>query len=382
MVSRMGRLTDSLKSRCCGKLQTSSAESMCTIDLDRAMGGDSARQLAPGSGDNRYDCKSGKAIDEQDVIFLARSHRPANGSSDATAMSLLQPPRHGFSPESHSLASSASSGDEFGLSDILQTTELNNASRASATPKRAASTLIDSRSDVFDSSKVVATVEEPLTTLALEMLAGVAQKLNLDRHKLRSFVRKVELGMLPRDYHCVLHVLDVLQLVYLQTTAGGPIEDICQDPVVKLSVLVAALAHDFGHPGYSNGFLASSESALVAKYGKTSTLEMMHIDSMRRCCAEPDSNFLDGLDTAVQKRVFKYTEAIILSTDMSRHVEFLNAEAPTCPEELIIFKLKLAMKGADLSHCVRKFGVHCGFVERLKAEFYKQGDEERELRLP
>eukprot|EP00873_Tetraselmis_striata_P020912 jgi/Tetstr1/441176/TSEL_029434.t1 len=209
--------------------------------------------------------------------------------------------------------------------------------------KRPAGTMVTSRADVFDSAKVVDTVEEPLTTLAIEMLAGAARELNLNQEKLRCFARKVEAGMLPCDYHSVQHVIDVMQLLYLQTTSGGPIEDICRDPVVKLSALIAALFHDFAHPGYSNGFLIKTESTL---------------------------------------RVFKYVEAIILSTDMSKHMDFVQAAAPTHPEELMIFKLQFAMKCADLSHCARKFSSHYVFVEKLKAEFYRQGDKERELKLP
>jgi len=248
--------------------------------------------------------------------------------------------------------------------------------------KRPAGTMVTSRADVFDSAKVVDTVEEPLTTLAIEMLAGAARELNLNQEKLRCFARKVEAGMLPCDYHSVQHVIDVMQLLYLQTTSGGPIEDICRDPVVKLSALIAALFHDFAHPGYSNGFLIKTESTLVGRYGKSSTLEMMHLDNLHRCCEEPDSNFMDGLDVVVRERVFKYVEAIILSTDMSKHMDFVQAAAPTHPEELMIFKLQFAMKCADLSHCARKFSSHYVFVEKLKAEFYRQGDKERELKLP
>lgn len=153
--------------------------------------------------------------------------------------------------------------------------------------------------------------------------------------------------------------------------------------MVKLSVLVAALFHDFQHPGVSTCFLIKTGHELVMTYGETSTLERMHMDNLRRCCADdPDSDFMDVLSASARDRVLEYAHHLILATDMSRHMEFVNAVPPTDPERLAVFKLQLAMKCADLSHCVRKFSTHYAFVEKLKAEFYKQGDRERALKLP
>jgi hypothetical protein len=86
---------------------------------------------------------------------------------------------------------------------------------------RTSNTKPGSSADAFDSSKVEAVVEEPLTTLAGEMLAQLVQSLGLHEEKLRSFLREVERSMPPNKYHNALHVLDVTQLMYLQTTDGG-----------------------------------------------------------------------------------------------------------------------------------------------------------------
>jgi hypothetical protein len=75
---------------------------------------------------------------------------------------------------------------------------------------------------VFDSAKVVLTIQdEPFTTLAMEMLAGVAEELGVSSEKLRRFLRAVETSMPPNHYHNTMHVLDVTQLMYIQTLEGG-----------------------------------------------------------------------------------------------------------------------------------------------------------------
>mmetsp|Transcript_29788 Transcript_29788/g.71029 ORF Transcript_29788/g.71029 Transcript_29788/m.71029 type:complete len:236 (+) Transcript_29788:1123-1830(+) len=108
----------------------------------------------------------------------------------------------------------------------------------------------------------------------------------------------------------------------------------------------------------------------------------MHFSTFRQLLEQPELNFLEGLSSKDLERVFRFTEAMVMATDMSKHLNFLSSPAPADGEARVQYMLQLAMKVADLSHCVRRFDVHTKFVDRLKAEFYSQGDQERSLDMP
>lgn len=148
---------------------------------------------------------------------------------------------------------------------------------------------------------------------------------------------------------------------------------------MKLSALLSALVHDLNHPGYSNSFLKASHHPLVEKYGEQSTSEKMHVACFKQMVAEPAMNFLEPLGDKERLRVLDLVEKVVLATDMSGHMEFIQAGFPLESEQLLVFKLSLAMKTSDLSHCCRNFKIHNAFVDMLKAEFYLQGDAERSL---
>lgn len=153
----------------------------------------------------------------------------------------------------------------------------------------------------------------------------------------------------------------------------------CQDPYVKLSALVGALVHDLQHPGFTNGFLKATNHPLVEKFGDEATSEKMHVAVFKQILAETETNFLQPLEEPERSRVLDLVEKMVLATDMSRHVSFVEADFPSAYDELLVFKLSLAMKTADLSPCYRNFKIHNAFVDMLKAEFYLQGDFEKSL---
>lgn len=158
---------------------------------------------------------------------------------------------------------------------------------------------------------------------------------------------------------------------------AGPIFEECRDPLVKLSALTAALVHDLNHPGYNNNFLRLTNDPLVQKFGGEAPSEHMHIALFEQLAAEPELDFLKPLGPSNRARLSTLVREMVLATDMPKHMQYIVAEFPKNPEQLLVAKLSLAMKTADLAHCIRNFKVHRKFVDMLKAEFYAQGDREK-----
>ena len=108
----------------------------------------------------------------------------------------------------------------------------------------------------------------------------------------------------------------------------------------------------------------------------------MHFDSFLALIDDPAFDFLRPLGPLVRSRVIDLVEEIVLSTDMARHSNFVRMDVPSCPEAIIVYRLNIAMKTSDLSHCFRNFKVHRKFTGMLKQEFFAQGDKEIALGLP
>eukprot|EP00873_Tetraselmis_striata_P040115 jgi/Tetstr1/460379/TSEL_000057.t1 len=284
---------------------------------------------------------------------------PATGAAQGTG----EGPSASGAPETGTVLSASGKPVIFGVAHTATT----------ARAGRVASVTHDSALDVFDALKMAASSDEPVTKLVMHALTDVIDTLGLDADKLYRFLRVVESSMPANHYHNATHILDVTQLMYLQSSPGGPIADVCQDPHVKLAAMLAAASHDFAHPGVTSAFLNNTDHDLVSKYGKENTLERMHIAQLQQLCADPDYCFFPSEEG--KARTLRYAQQVILATDMSKHMSYVEMQAPTDAEELIIFKLQMAMKCSDLSHCMRKFSVHYLFVENLKAEFYQQGDQ-------
>uniref|UniRef100_A0A061S2M8 Phosphodiesterase n=1 Tax=Tetraselmis sp. GSL018 TaxID=582737 RepID=A0A061S2M8_9CHLO len=267
------------------------------------------------------------------------------------------------------------------LSDSARETELGQLRFSADISTSCRTYAAPARFNAFNFSEMFANA---LLKFSVTVLKEPCTKLRICLTKLERFCETVNQRMPDSNpYHNALHVLDVVQLMHVQTMIEGPLHGVCcDDPVVQLSAVLAALVHDLDHPGLTNAFLRETEHPLVDKHGPDATAERMHFSTFRQLLEQPELNFLEGLSSKDLERVFRFTEAMVMATDMSKHLNFLSSPAPADGEARVQYMLQLAMKVADLSHCVRRFDVHTKFVDRLKAEFYSQGDQERSLDMP
>ncbi|KIW00100.1 hypothetical protein, variant [Verruconis gallopava] len=210
-------------------------------------------------------------------------------------------------------------------------------------------------------------------------------------------------------YHNFRHVVDVLQACFYSLCSIGalppyphprgklkpircPISTLIK-PFDALTLLVAAIGHDVGHPGVNNAFLVVLNSPLAQLYNDQSVLESFHCAAysqiLRRhwpACFE---------DTAMRKLMIND----ILATDMGVHFKYMsemgnlqekythnggkldgwNVKVQEGYRDLIC---GLLIKCADISNVARSFPVAAQWASILTDEFSNQGNMEIELGIP
>jgi len=88
-----------------------------------------------------------------------------------------------------------------------------------------------------------------------------------DREIWNNFTKAITEGY-SRDvpYHNDLHAADVLQTGYVIISQGNLKEKLKLQDVDIFAVLLAALCHDYKHPGYNNMFLVNTKASLAIRY--------------------------------------------------------------------------------------------------------------------
>ena len=202
-------------------------------------------------------------------------------------------------------------------------------------------------------------------------------------------------------YHNSLHGSDVTQSVYIFFTHSNA-EKLAKTNVIDLlSIIIAALGHDIGHPGLTNTFHINDSTDLAITYNDVSVLENFHASTLFRTIRKTENNIFDKLTTIDYKIIRKRMISEILATDMANHgkvisllkskislnenneykLKLLSGNEQTKNEEqqsLLDFMIHLA----DLAHNTKLFNISKKWVELLSEEFWKQGDLEKELNLP
>ena len=188
-------------------------------------------------------------------------------------------------------------------------------------------------------------------------------------------------------YHTALHGTDVcystlLILTFLKNDENK-IENISE--LDKVSLIIAALGHDVGHPGLTNTFLINSRDELSIVYNDRSVLENFHCAKTFQLLENNElnifSNFSNEDFTSLRKKMIEE----ILSTDMTFHSKIINdfrEYKKNRDEKLGQNQLNFITHIADLFHNYRKFEISLRWVELLSNEFWNQGDKEKELGLP
>lgn len=206
-------------------------------------------------------------------------------------------------------------------------------------------------------------------------------------------------------YHNFRHAIDVLQSVFcflLHIGALPPYEPLGQTSVSKspitsllspfdtLTLLIAAIGHDVGHPGVNNFFLVKLNAPLAQLYNDNSVLESFHCAAFSQILRRHWPNAFKD------KQLRKLLISSILATDMGVHQKFMERMGSLQekyhenqksidgwkPQDIELYKTLLCgllIKCADISNVARPWTIAENWTQILQQEFANQGEMEKEF---
>eukprot|EP01097_Dermamoeba_algensis_P005358 TRINITY_DN3408_c0_g1_i1.p1 TRINITY_DN3408_c0_g1~~TRINITY_DN3408_c0_g1_i1.p1 ORF type:complete len:821 (-),score=168.38 TRINITY_DN3408_c0_g1_i1:216-2678(-) len=208
-------------------------------------------------------------------------------------------------------------------------------------------------------------------------------KFSISKSKFKNFVQKLEAGYQSNPYHNAIHAADVTQTLNFFITSGGLSEYLTDLDI--LSALMAALVHDYDHPGKNNSFLINTASPIAILYNDKSVLENHHLAASFLLLKEEDCNIFEHLSLGQYKEIRETMIDMVLATDFSQHFDILgqyksrSAVGGVKQDRRLL--LKMALKCADISHTSKSLDIHQQWTSRITEEFFRQGDEEKKKSL-
>jgi hypothetical protein len=264
-----------------------------------------------------------------------------------------------------------------------------------------------------------------IETVAWECLRhhGIDRLVPLNESKVRTWLNAVENGYNDPPYHNRVHGADVTQTTFWMTwhadkrrigSGAGLGKWLRPDEVASL--ILGAATHDTGHFGRNNPFLIKSSHPLALRYNDKSPLEAMHVATAFELMQKPEMDWIEAFPPATRRTMRADMISIILATDNAEHFRQVaalqqriqaararwtleSAETPTIPEveseakprpPVVDLSLdegtRLLVKGlvlhaADVSNPAKRFELAAVWADRIRREFYEQGDEERDMSL-
>lgn len=226
-----------------------------------------------------------------------------------------------------------------------------------------------------------------ITAYTLFVKYDLLNKFSIDETTLINCLREIEAGYHPNPYHNAMHAADVLQVLHFMIGQGGLAEYMTDEDII--AALLAAIIHDYDHPGLNNTFQMNSLSYLATLYNDRSVLENHHCAQAFELMRSRNFDILSALTSEQRKTVRETVIQMVLSTDMSLHAKILGkfksrieGDVDFSDREDVRLALQLAIKCADVSNPARPRELYLKWAERICQEFYNQGDKERELGLP
>ncbi|KAM8925689.1 3',5'-cyclic-AMP phosphodiesterase 4C isoform 2-T2 [Lycaon pictus] len=194
-------------------------------------------------------------------------------------------------------------------------------------------------------------------------------------------------------YHNSLHAADVAQSTHV-LLATPALEAVFTDLEVLAAVFASAI-HDVDHPGVSNQFLINTNSELALMYNDASVLENHHLAVGFKLLQAENCDIFQNLSAKQRQSLRRMVIDMVLATDMSKHMNLL-ADLKTMVETKKVTSLGVLLLDnysdriqvlqnlvhcADLSNPTKPLELYRRWTDRIMAEFFKQGDRERESGL-
>lgn len=164
------------------------------------------------------------------------------------------------------------------------------------------------------------------TTLAAAEKHDLVDSAGVDRGSLADFLRSLEREYRRPDYHTAVHAADVVQAVSFLLSKG--LRDQI-DADAAFALVVAAAAHDAGHPGLNNAHLVRTEDPAATRWNDVSVNENGHLHVALRLLRQ--HGVTRGWEAERARGFRAMLGRLILSTDMENHArivaDFVDAAA-------------------------------------------------------
>lgn len=146
------------------------------------------------------------------------------------------------------------------------------------------------------------------------MLQKLSPSLNHNEDYVTNFFRVVQKTYRAKPYHNWTHALQVAHCMFYILEKNG---DLFSE-LEKVSMFVAALAHDVDHRGYSNQFLQKTKHPLARLYA-SSTMERHHLNLALSVLGAPGCDVFHCFsgDKSSTKKALDLFRTSILATDLA-----------------------------------------------------------------
>ncbi|ODM99734.1 Dual 3',5'-cyclic-AMP and -GMP phosphodiesterase 11A, partial [Orchesella cincta] len=227
---------------------------------------------------------------------------------------------------------------------------------------------------------------DPMVVAAVRMFLdlGLVTKFKMDYATVIRWLLTVQRNYRNVPYHNWRHAFNVAQVMFAVLTSCE-----MKDTFPELEVLgmfVACLCHDLDHRGTNNSFQAKTGSALALLYGTQNTMEHHHFNHAVMIINSEGHNIFSGLTSEHYSRVMNVLKQCILATDLTVYFHKRNAFFDLVKNGTYSWEdeaqreilRSMLMTASDLAASTKPWSVQRRVAELVTAEFFAQGDQERQ----
>jgi len=207
-------------------------------------------------------------------------------------------------------------------------------------------------------------------------------------------------------YHNDLHAGDVMQTLFTIFSRGKLVDKMKLGQLDGFSILIAAICHDYKHPGTNNLYQINARTKYSLRYNDISVLENFHVAQTFKVLKKKETNIFEVLSPEEFRICRRRMIDGILATDMANHQKILttiklkieNYEIKEGKnfEKLFDFDekeagnlfeaqqnlLNMFLHSSDISNPAKPDKISSLWTERVYGEFFVQGDLEKAKNLP
>ena len=181
--------------------------------------------------------------------------------------------------------------------------------------------------DIFELNKFLG--KKTSVYLASEILGhlSIVDNGSVPQNILSDFIKEI-IAHYDRNkaiYHNDLHAGDVMQTVYTIFVKGNLGIKMKLSELDIFSILVAALCHDFKHPGTNNAYNINARTKYAMRYNDLHVLENYHISQTFKVLSNKKYNIFQNLSPEEYRISRRRMIDAVISTDMAKHTKVITA---------------------------------------------------------